>query len=263
MPSGIDLDWNAHAQELSYDMSDILECLVASLRQPGTMPRYLMIADALEQAIRRHQLAEGTFLPTERLMAEKLGLSRVTISKAMAELERKRLITRQQGQGTRVAQAFRYSLNDKGGFTEQVLRSGGSVANQWLLRQRERAPAAIAGLLRLPAGADIAKLRRLRMMDGTPAALETTYIPLTYLPEPERLEHSLYQWWEQHGVEIGHKHFRLASCPADPDNAALLHVQTGTPLLRIQQTSLNSAEQVLEFSEVLCRSDLYEFEVRL
>ncbi|UGA38899.1 GntR family transcriptional regulator [Chromobacterium haemolyticum] len=69
-------------------MSDILECLVASLRQPGTMPRYLMIADALEQAIRRHQLAEGTFLPTERLMAEKLGLSRVTISKAMAELER-------------------------------------------------------------------------------------------------------------------------------------------------------------------------------
>ncbi|KMN83552.1 GntR family transcriptional regulator [Chromobacterium alkanivorans] len=244
-------------------MSDILECLSASLQRSDATPRYLLIAGALEQAIRRHQLAEGAFLPTERLMAEKLGLSRVTISKAMAELERKRLITRQQGRGTRVAQAFRYSLNDSGGFTEQVLRSGGSVANQWLLRRRERAPAAIAGLLRLPAGADIAKLRRLRLMDGTPAALETTYIPLAYLPEPERLEHSLYQWWERHGVEIGRKHFRLASCAADQDSAALLHVQAGTPLLRILQTSLNAAEQVLEFSEVLCRSDLYEFEVQL
>ncbi|WP_227104466.1 GntR family transcriptional regulator [Chromobacterium rhizoryzae] len=244
-------------------MSEILECLSASLRQPGATPRYLLIADALEQAIRQHQLPEGAFLPTERQMAEKLGLSRVTISKAMAELERKRLITRQQGQGTRVAQAFRYSLNDSGGFTEQVLRSGGSVANQWLLRRRESAPAAIASLLRLPVGADIAKLRRLRLMDGTPAALETTYIPLAYLPEPERLEHSLYQWWERHGVEIGRKTFRLASCAADQDCAALLHVQAGTPLLRIRQTSLNTAEQVLEFSEVLCRSDLYEFEAQL
>ncbi|MCP1291957.1 GntR family transcriptional regulator [Chromobacterium sp. S0633] len=244
-------------------MSEILECLSASLRQPGATPRYLLIADALEQAIRQHQLPEGAFLPTERQMAEKLGLSRVTISKAMAELERKRLITRQQGQGTRVAQAFRYSLNDSGGFTEQVLRSGGSVANQWLLRRRESAPAAIASLLRLPVGADIAKLRRLRLMDGTPAALETTYIPLAYLPEPERLEHSLYQWWERHGVEIGRKTFRLTSCAADQDSAALLHVQAGTPLLRIRQTSLNAAEQVLEFSEVLCRSDLYEFEAQL
>lgn len=244
-------------------MSEILECLSASLRQPGATPRYLLIADALEQAIRQHQLPEGAFLPTERQMAEKLGLSRVTISKAMAELERKRLITRQQGQGTRVAQAFRYSLNDSGGFTEQVLRSGSSVANQWLLRRRESAPAAIASLLRLPVGADIAKLRRLRLMDGTPAALETTYIPLAYLPEPERLEHSLYQWWERHGVEIGRKTFRLASCAADQDSAALLHVQAGTPLLRIRQTSLNAAEQVLEFSEVLCRSDLYEFEAQL
>lgn len=244
-------------------MSEILECLSASLRQPGATPRYLLIADTLEQAIRQHQLPEGAFLPTERQMAEKLGLSRVTISKAMAELERKRLITRQQGQGTRVAQAFRYSLNDSGGFTEQVLRSGGSVANQWLLRRRESAPAAIASLLRLPVGADIAKLRRLRLMDGTPAALETTYIPLAYLPEPERLEHSLYQWWERHGVEIGRKTFRLASCAADQDSAALLHVQAGTPLLRIRQTSLNAAEQVLEFSEVLCRSDLYEFEAQL
>ncbi|PTU64285.1 GntR family transcriptional regulator [Chromobacterium sp. Panama] len=244
-------------------MSEILECLSASLRQPGATPRYLLIADALEQAIRQHQLPEGAFLPTERQMAEKLGLSRVTISKAMAELERKRLITRQQGQGTRIAQAFRYSLNDSGGFTEQVLRSGGSVANQWLLRRRESAPAAIASLLRLPVGADIAKLRRLRLMDGTPAALETTYIPLAYLPEPERLEHSLYQWWERHGVEIGRKTFRLASCAADQDSAALLHVQAGTPLLRIRQTSLNAAEQVLEFSEVLCRSDLYEFEAQL
>ncbi|WP_374424883.1 GntR family transcriptional regulator [Chromobacterium sp.] len=244
-------------------MIDILECLSASLSHADPTPRYLQIANALEQAIRQHQLTAGAFLPTERQLAEKLRLSRVTISKAMAELEKKRLITRLQGVGTRVAQAFCYSLNDSGGFTEQVLRNGGTVDNQWLLRQREAAPAAIAARLQLPADAEIAKLRRLRLMDGVPAALETTYIPLAFLPEPERLEHSLYQWWEQRGIEIGHKRFRLASCAADRDAAALLNLAAGMPLLRIQQTSLNAVQQVLEFSEVLCRSDLYEFEVQL
>ena len=70
--------------------------------------------------------------------------------------------------------------------------------------------------------------------------------------EPERLEHSLYQWWEQRGIEIGHKRFRLASCAADRDAAALLNLAAGMPLLRIQQTSLNAVQQVL--SSARCRA---------
>jgi GntR family transcriptional regulator len=243
-------------------MNDFIAWLRQQFSQAAAAPRYIQLAHTLEIAIKQHVLGAGDFLPPERVLAEALDLSRVTVSKAMRLLEEKALVSRQQGIGTRVAMHIGYSLNQDNGFTAQVLRSGSSVSNQWLLRTCIKAPSEVAKALELASGSIVVKLRRLRLMDGNPVSLETTYIPTRFLPDPEELEHSLYALWKSRGIVPEGRHFLLKAVASSDENASLLNVQSGTPLLRIVQTSRNAQGEVLEFSETLCRSDVYEFEVK-
>lgn len=229
--------------------------------QAAAAPRYIQLATAIETAIKQHVLAIGDFLPAERVIAETLDVSRVTVSKAMKLLEEKTLISRQQGIGTRVAMHIGYSLDQDRGFTAQVLDSGSRVSNQWLLRTRMAAPAHVAKALELENNSVVVKLCRLRLMNGSPVSLETTYIPLRFLPDPEQLEHSLYALWQSRGIVLAGKHFLLKVVTGTDDNTRLLNVSSSVPLLRIVQTSRNAQGEVLEFSETLCRSDVYQFEV--
>jgi GntR family transcriptional regulator len=243
-------------------MNDFIAWLRQQFTQAAAAPRYIQLANTLEIAIKQRVLGVGDFLPPERMLAEALDLSRVTVSKAMRLLEEKALVSRQQGIGTRVAMHIGYSLNQDNGFTAQVLRSGSSVSNQWLLRSCIKAPSEVAKALELASGSIVVKLRRLRLMDGNPVSLETTYIPTRFLPDPEELEHSLYALWKSRGIVPEGRHFLLKAVASSDENASLLNVQSGTPLLRIVQTSRNAQGEVLEFSETLCRSDVYEFEVK-
>ncbi|HHQ6722736.1 TPA: GntR family transcriptional regulator [Serratia fonticola] len=243
-------------------MNDFIAWLRQQFSQAATAPRYIQLANTLEIAIKQRVLGVGDFLPPERVLAEALDLSRVTVSKAMKLLEEQALVSRQQGIGTRVAMHIGYSLNQDNGFTAQVLRSGSSVSNQWLLRSCIKAPSEVAKALELASGSIVVKLRRLRLMDGNPVSLETTYIPTRFLPDPEELEHSLYALWKSRGIVPEGRHFLLKAVASSDENASLLNVQSGTPLLRIVQTSRNAQGEVLEFSETLCRSDVYEFEVK-
>ncbi|CAI1677078.1 Uncharacterized HTH-type transcriptional regulator yegW [Serratia fonticola] len=243
-------------------MNDFIAWLRQQFSQAAAAPRYIQLANTLEIAIKQRVLGVGDFLPPERMLAEALDLSRVTVSKAMKLLEEQALVSRQQDIGTRVAMHIGYSLNQDNGFTAQVLRSGSSVSNQWLLRSCIKAPSEVAKALELASGSIVVKLRRLRLMDGNPVSLETTYIPTRFLPNPEELEHSLYALWKSRGIVPEGRHFLLKAVASSDENASLLNVQSGTPLLRIVQTSRNAQGEVLEFSETLCRSDVYEFEVK-
>ncbi|CAI1549109.1 GntR family transcriptional regulator [Serratia fonticola] len=243
-------------------MNDFIAWLRQQFSQAAAAPRYIQLANTLEIAIKQRVLGVGDFLPPERVLAEALDLSRVTVSKVMKLLEEQALVSRQQGIGTRVAMHIGYSLNQDNGFTAQVLRSGSSVSNQWLLRSCIKAPSEVAKALELASGSIVVKLRRLRLMDGNPVSLETTYIPTRFLPDPEELEHSLYALWKSRGIVPEGRHFLLKAVASSDENASLLNVQSGTPLLRIVQTSRNAQGEVLEFSETLCRSDVYEFEVK-
>lgn len=243
-------------------MNDFIAWLRQQFSQAAAAPRYIQLANSLEIAIKQRVLGVGDFLPPERVLAEALDLSRVTVSKAMRLLEEQALVSRQQGIGTRVAMHIGYSLNQDNSFTAQVLRSGSSVSNQWLLRSCIKAPSEVAKALELASDSIVVKLRRLRLMDGNPVSLETTYIPTRFLPDPEELEHSLYALWKSRGIVPEGRHFLLKAVASSDENASLLNVQSGTPLLRIVQTSRNAQGEVLEFSETLCRSDVYEFEVK-
>ncbi|MDW5501855.1 GntR family transcriptional regulator [Pseudomonas lundensis] len=237
-------------------MNDFIAWLHQQLAQRVAAPRYIQLAATIEMAIKQQVLAVKDFLPSERQMAEELALSRVTVSKAMKLLQEKALISRQQGVGTQVAMHNGYPFSLDSSFTPH-----GSISNEWLLRTCLPAPAHIAEALDLESNAVVTKLRRLRLLDGSPVSLETIYIPLSFLPDPEKLENSLYALWQSRNIVPEGKHFQLKAVACTEEIAGLLNVNKGTPLLHILQTSRNALGKMLEFSETLCRSDVYQFEV--
>ena len=102
------------------DRSEIVGYLRQNLE--GTSderPLYRRLRDGLELAISEGHLAKGAFVPSERVLANELGLSRVTIRKAIDELSEKGLLIRRHGSKTEVASRVEKALSGLSGFSEE------------------------------------------------------------------------------------------------------------------------------------------------
>ncbi len=243
-------------------MQELFRWVRHTLEQPSSAPRYMQLAMILEQGISQNKSLAGQFLPAERMIAQQLGLSRVTVSRSLALLEDKGLIVRQQGVGTRISQRLDYSLDDKGaGFTTLVLQSGGVAGNRWLERTTLLLPDEVAGHIPALKGERVTKLRRVRLINGEPVSLETTWIPLKWLPAPEILEHSLYQYWAEQGIIPAKKKVGIKAVACQSETARLLNIHPGMPLLFYRQHTYNAQNGLLEYCEIYCRSDIYEIQV--
>ncbi|MBS7782848.1 GntR family transcriptional regulator [Providencia stuartii] len=237
-----------------------LEWIKNQLDVNSTMPLYRQLQQAIESAIEHKIVDAGDYLPAERYLAQQLNLSRVTISKAMQSLEKKGAVVRQQGVGTQVAKYLGYSLSHESGFTSQVIKAGGTVTTQWLLRTLTEATADIAAKLGLAIGSQIAQLRRIRIANGQPVSFENNYIPAQYLPEPEKLTDSLYALWGSQGITFNHVQHKVKAISCNEEYANWLNTTVGAPLLQVKQTSTLQGGVIIEYSEIICRGDIYELE---
>ncbi|RYC46897.1 GntR family transcriptional regulator [Pectobacterium zantedeschiae] len=242
-------------------MRELLLWVRDQLAGAPSAPRYMQLASLLESEIGRRKTLSGQFLPAERLIAQQLGLSRVTVSRSLSLLEEKGLVVRQQGVGTRVTQRLNYALSaEDEGFTALVLKQGGIAGSLWLERKIQVPPASIAEKMSLPEGEAVTYLRRVRLINGEPVSLETTWIPQKFLPDPETFEQSLYQYWVTHGVTPDKKRYRFKAIACAAEIATLLGIAADAPALYCQLHVYNNQGELLEYSEAHCRSDVYEIQ---
>ena len=144
------------------------------VRSQGTTV-HAQIEDWLAGAIAVGRLAPGDRLPSEQQLAGWFGVSRMTLRHALGELARRGLVTRAVGRGggTFIAEPkLEQDLTTLAGFSEQ-LRRHGMVAGARVLSARQR-PAGPAAGAALRTGEDdpVYEVRRIRLADGRPIALE-------------------------------------------------------------------------------------------
>jgi GntR family transcriptional regulator len=230
------------------------------IRGPGTTV-HGQIEDWLADAIASGQLRPGDQLPTEQELAAWLGVSRMTLRHALAELAQRGLVTRTVGRsgGTFVAEPkLVQDLTVLAGFSEQ-LRKHGLVAGARVLAASEiPASRAAAAALEIEVGEPVYEVRRLRLADGTPILIEHSLFPARHCPGliESRLDGSLYELLEQ---KYGQRPYRakesLEPVTAGVREAEALQVAEGAPLMLVERTAYTQSGVPLEYARDLFRGD--------
>jgi GntR family transcriptional regulator len=224
---------------------------------------YIQLASQLAQSIRNGRYALNHALPSERMLCESLGVSRVTARKAIERLVEQGLVVRRHGSGNFIAAREPQGLTQLSSFSEQMRAGGQAPESQWLLRSSARPNAEERSALELAPTDRVARLQRLRLANGLPVALEHTVLPLSLLPRPQELQGSLYAWLEQEGHAPHTAQQRLRALNADAEQARLLQLPAGAALLWVTRCSRDASGLALELTHTWCRSDCYDYAVEL
>jgi GntR family transcriptional regulator len=232
----------------------------------GHGPRYTQLYRYLSAAISSGALDTDAQLPPERELAEMTEVSRVTVRKAVAQLVQDGVLEQRRGAGTFVRPhppRLEHSLSALVSFTE-YMRQRGKTSSSQILRRGLFLPNPDEQMALGVAGADrVARVDRLRSADGLPMALEWSSLPQDILPEPERVETSLYDVLRARGNAPMRAVQRITAVNVAAPDAQLLHLADGAAVLRIDRTAYLSSGRPIEFTRGLYRSDIYDFVAEL
>ncbi|GAA4226242.1 GntR family transcriptional regulator [Actinomadura meridiana] len=224
------------------------------------------------QSVRRELLAMldgldvGDALPSERRLAEDLGVSRPTLRQAIDGLVAEGLLDRRHGSGTYVAEPRIAVSLTMISFTEDMIRRGMRPGGRVLSFRTEAAGARIGRRLALSPIEEVFTIRRLRLADDTTMAIETLYLPRALLPGLRRQDlegGSFYDLLRGNGVEIASGTETIEPTVTTAAEAAELDVPVHMPAFLFQRITRDRDGRPLEYVRSLYRGDRYRLELDL
>src|SRR3954454_15139417 len=238
--------------------------LTFDIDRSSPTPLYFQLAQAIEGAISSGGLPAGSRLENEVLLAQRYGLSRPTVRRAVQELVDKGLLVRKRGVGTQVIQPHVRRSVELTSLYEDLARAGDSPTTTVLSLERVPAPAEIAAELGVREGEEIVVVQRLRLSRGEPLALMTKHLPGRFTPSPEELaERGLYQSLRMQGVHLRVAHQRIGARLARAEEARLLEEPPRAALRTMQRTAFDDVGVPVEFGRHVYRASRYDFETTL
>ncbi len=230
----------------------------AALAEAGTpafSPLYQQIKGLILQSLQAGEWKPGESIPSEMDLAARFRVSQGTVRKAIDELAAGNLVVRRQGKGTFVAthaeQHVQYRfLRLKPDSGEET---GEGPAQRTILEcRRLRATADLARLLALRSGDALVQVRRVLAFAGAPTILEDIWLPGAPFKglTADRLDawrgptYALFE--NEYGVRMVRAQEKIRAVAADPQQAALLQVAPGSPLLSVERVAFTYNDVPME-----------------
>ncbi|HWW06110.1 GntR family transcriptional regulator [Collimonas sp.] len=226
-------------------------------------PLYLQLVNRLSEQINSGVWQPDEALPSERILADSLEISRVTARKAIDVLCERGMLIRKRGSGTYITPKLEQPLSRLTNFSEELRQRGFRPGSQWLSRETGIAVAEEILALGLSPNTVVSRLKRLRTADDVVMAIETTTIPAHYLPDPKAVTDSLYVHLETLGVAPVRALQHIRAINASADQAKLADIKTGAAMLHITRVGYLENGTAIELSHSYCRSDYYDFVAEL
>lgn len=226
-------------------------------------PLYQRLMKVMRESIDSHAWEPDDAVPSERDIAERLDISRVTVRKAIDGLVEDGLLVRKRGSGTFVAGRVEKSFATLTSFTEDMAARGRKVRSDWLVRERGLVTPEESLSLSLSPGAAVYRFHRIRFADNVPMALEYSTIPGSTLLSEDAVEDSLYEALRTRKQNPVRALQRLRAVLFNDAQAELLDVAEGSPGLLIERIGYNAAGVAVEWTRSYYRGDAYDFVAEL
>lgn len=224
--------------------------------------KYEQVAASIRESIAR-SLAPHDALASERELMAIHGVSRMTVRKAISVLVDEGRVYNVHGSGTYVGSADIFSKTPKlTSFTEDMISRGSVPSSRVLEVARIAAPDAVAAALNLKSSDDVTQIRRLRLADDTPIALEEVFLPTTVLEtESLNLGASLYEQLRLAGHEVYRAEQEIKAITLSREDSLLLEVAVGSAALSVTRVSSSRRGHLIEFARTTYRADRYTFQL--
>lgn len=222
-------------------------------------PIYRRLSDGLNEAVSSGLITDSARLPSERVLSARLGISRVTVRRALDELASDGLVRRRQGARATVVPRLEKALSALRGFSDELRARGVDPGQRWISRRTASPTPSEAMALGLSPTDQVVRLVRVRLADGTPIAIERAAVPQAFLPSGDLVGDSLYHALTRCGVPPVRGVQRIRAGLMSKIDADLLDSTPGAPLLIIERRCFLADGNAVEFTETRYSGDRYDF----
>lgn len=237
--------------------------LMSPIKRDGAESLHLQVSRQIGGEIASGLLRAGDRLPPERVLCERLQVSRVTLRRGLAKLVDEGLLRPSHGRGWFVAaEQLGEPPNTLISFTGMGAARGLTATSRMLASRVRRASLDEADALGIAPGAEIFELERVRFLDGTPIALDWSRLPAARFPDlgaRDFAESSLYAALEENGVMPTRAMCAVEAVEAGKRHARLLEIEPGTALLVLHQTTYDQRGAPIELGRIAYPGDRYRF----
>lgn len=223
--------------------------------------RYQQIAEHLRARVLAGEFAAGRMLPSESELSAEFDASRVTVRRALELLRDEGLVDARQGFGWFVAgDPLRQPLGRLATIEEQMAESGVVSERRILEFAFERAPKFVAKVLNTQ---QVLRVKRLNMADGEPFAIVTVWCPAELGQHLSRRDVEQSPFYELLDIRLQGATQTIGADAASVDDAKLLQIPAGSPVLRCERVTSDTAARAVLLSRHVFPAHRTEFVVDL
>jgi GntR family transcriptional regulator len=206
-------------------------------------------------------LSVGEAIPAERQLGIDLGVSRLTVRAALDELVREGYLVRRRGAGTFVAEPKVAKGIDITSFSDDMRARGLTPESRTLDLHVEMAGARLGRILHVSPSEEILSVKRLRLADGDPLAIELLHTRASLVPGltgRDLEENSFYDLLaSRYGISIVGGTQTVEPTVTNEEESASLGVPLHSPALLFERLTRSSTGDLVEFTSSTYRGDRY------
>ncbi len=241
--------------------------MTGMLNKGSSKPLYLQIQTLLEQKIVSGEWKPGERVLSENEIAAKYKVSRVTARQAIEQLVAKNVLYRSPGKGTFVSEHdLPYGFSTMMSFSRSLQAKGFTVETRILDQGIIPASPEVAAKLRLEPDSEVVIVRRLRIVDGIPAAIHASYFSARIygsLLDIDLTTESILEAAERIGeTTMAYSQDSLRAVPASVADADLLSVPPASPMMELEGVVYDARNNACRYTKGIYRGDLFRLDVR-
>ena len=221
-------------------------------KQEETRDRVLDLVESLEV---------GQPIPAERQLATDFGISRLTLRAALDDLVRDGYLDRRHGSGTYVTEPKIAQPLTLTSFSDDMRRRGMTPGSRTLELTSTLAGARLAHRLGVSPEARLFRVKRLRLADSMPMAMEILHVPEALVPGLTRADfegRSFYELLrERYGITVASGTQSIEPTVTNEEESEVLGVPLHTPAFLFERTTVSESGRIVEFVRSIYRGDRY------
>ncbi|MBS4210147.1 GntR family transcriptional regulator [Bacillus sp. FJAT-50079] len=232
------------------------------------LPLHFQIYEDIKGKIESKKLQAGDKIPSEKELQTLYDVSRITVRRAIHDLENEGFVKKSQGKGTIVCSTKqKYDLKRLSSFSEDVKEHGeisSSIIREFKIVKADHKTAYSLGILE---GEEVYYLERSRLSGDTVVGLHKAFIKKTDEISLDRLEFdettSLYERLKMKGIQLKYANEILEAQMPDKEIKKGLGMKDNIPIFFKERITYDTSGVPIEFVKMYYRSDVYQYKVTL